>query len=575
MNRPVLSILIWIFILFLHDVTASHFRGGLILINPTETQNPGEVEIEFTVSWSRTSSEGGDCDQDVIASGASLGYGDIECMAGCSGNVVPAIYQCTAFSIRGDWSQGYSRQVHTFVTGNGIVTIGFTDCCWSTSSDWNLVTTFSPDPRSDTGVINSTPRPVTSLNLRLLAGCNHTIAIPVTDPDNDIVRCRWASGYNECGTVCNFFPNAILDEETCTLQYEAIYGPGLYTVAIMVEDFLPGSNTPLSSVALQFMVEVFSSAASCSSVPQFLPPTIAEGKCLAIPPNSTFTTQMLAYSGKPGAQVVEFNTIAPDGLYKSSVYPDEDPNEYYVILSWAPDPSQYYSIHTLCYSALNSLDLASPQFCFQLIPGVYAPYIIQSSLLPTYNETIMTGHNNLHFEFSQPIRRPERSARMFINDYDTDGVLHVIDIHNSSEVLIYNESHVSFNPDFNFPECKSMYITFEEGAFVGFACYLESLAITDKDFWVFHTPCATKKPCVKRSRCPCKQKFTDLLSDVLCDDDDDDDDFPCDCHRPHIDGEPCNDVSYHLRKGHNSPTDIRNQAILRGERNIVIQDIDL
>ncbi len=35
----------------------------------------------------------------------------------------------------------------------------------------------------------------------------------VSDPDQDIVRCRWSNvTLNECGNVCNAFPNAILDE---------------------------------------------------------------------------------------------------------------------------------------------------------------------------------------------------------------------------------------------------------------------------------------------------------------------------------------------------------------------------
>ena len=36
--------------------------------------------------------------------------------------------------------------------------------------------------------------------------CDHTIRIPVTDPDNDIVRCRWAVGQDECDGICNGFP---------------------------------------------------------------------------------------------------------------------------------------------------------------------------------------------------------------------------------------------------------------------------------------------------------------------------------------------------------------------------------
>ena len=32
----------------------------------------------------------------------------------------------------------------------------------------------------------------------------------VQDSDNDVVRCRWA-GIDECGSICNGFPDATLD----------------------------------------------------------------------------------------------------------------------------------------------------------------------------------------------------------------------------------------------------------------------------------------------------------------------------------------------------------------------------
>jgi len=34
----------------------------------------------------------------------------------------------------------------------------------------------------------------------------------VSDVDGDEVRCRWAQGYDECGSVCNGLPHAELNQ---------------------------------------------------------------------------------------------------------------------------------------------------------------------------------------------------------------------------------------------------------------------------------------------------------------------------------------------------------------------------
>ena len=109
--------------------------------------------------------------------------------------------------------------------------------------------------------------------LRLQENCNHKIRIPVTDPDNDIVRCRWAVGVDECGSVCGGLPWADLDLDSCSIMYSADQGVGYRVAAIMIEDFLPGSIVPMSSVGLQLLVFVFSSTRPCSDTPEFIPPT--------------------------------------------------------------------------------------------------------------------------------------------------------------------------------------------------------------------------------------------------------------------------------------------------------------
>lgn len=79
------------------------------------------------------------------------------------------------------------------------------------------------------------------------------------DPDGDIVKCRWATSF-ECGHVCTGLPTATL-YSNCTITLNATsenmyHEDGIYTVALMVEDFprqtaVDNVTEPLSSVPLQ------------------------------------------------------------------------------------------------------------------------------------------------------------------------------------------------------------------------------------------------------------------------------------------------------------------------------------
>ena len=193
------------------------------------------MEITYHISWRRNTAEGGFCtetvvmDADVIRCGGTL-----NCQAGCSGQVASGTYICTDFSLSENWSFGENRVTYDFSGSAGnTVTIGFSGIAWISpfGTSWNVPTTFSLVRRNDTGQINSTPRAKTSPVIRLQEGCNHTFPVAVSDPDGDIVRCRWALG-SECGGICNGFPGAELDSTTCTFTYEANRGAGFQAAAI-------------------------------------------------------------------------------------------------------------------------------------------------------------------------------------------------------------------------------------------------------------------------------------------------------------------------------------------------------
>ncbi|CAF1085504.1 unnamed protein product [Adineta steineri] len=88
------------------------------------------------------------------------------------------------------------------------------------------------------------------------------INIEVRDTDGDTIRCRWAmnsSTVNECGEACA--PVSLAKNTTiypnCTIIITGESIDDWYAVTVIVEDFIDSfSNTPLSSVPIQFLVHV-------------------------------------------------------------------------------------------------------------------------------------------------------------------------------------------------------------------------------------------------------------------------------------------------------------------------------
>lgn len=342
------------------------------------------MEITYRVSWRRNSRGGGSCsattvDQETLLSGE----GSLTCSSGCRSTITSLSYFCTDFSIAENWSFGENRVVYTFPSTSTSITIGFSGNAWISpfGGSWNVPTTFSLTRRNDTGRINSTPRAITSPVIRLQEGCNHTLPIAVSDPDGDIVRCRWGIG-SECSGICNRFPGAILDSSTCTFTYQATGGDGFNAAAIVIEDFIPGSLEPLSSVALQFLIFVFASTESCSRQPQFVPPTIIGGSCVAIPSGTSLFTQIIANSGGASTSITELQTTSPLGLRRSEIQRVQETDNYFVNITWTPQTNQENQTHLFCYTAVNSDGLTSEQNCIQFMVGTFPPQPLLNLAFP-------------------------------------------------------------------------------------------------------------------------------------------------------------------------------------------------
>ena len=444
----------------------------------------------YQISWRRNSGGGGNCDSSTVEQEILLsGEGSMTCQAGCSGTITQMSYICTDFSTTENWSFGENRLSYIFSsTSSSTLTIGFSGGDWISpfNSRWNIPATFSLTRRNDTRNINSSPRAITSPVIRLQHGCNHTLPIAVSDPDGDIVRCRWAVGSSECGGICNRFPGALLDSTTCTITYEANRGTGFNAAAIMIEDFVSGSLEPLSSVALQFLVFVFSSTQSCSSQPQFIPPTILGGSCVAIPSRETFTTQIIASSGGESVSITEFQTTSPLGLRRSEIQQVPGTNNYLINITWTPQPNQENQTHLFCYTAVNSDGLASEQNCIQFLSGYFPPQPVADTALP--NQALVHPFNTTwRLSFDLPIQRPSLPAFIQFFAILTEQIEYQIDASLSPEIT-FNDNYILIAPDYRFPEKATYYIIFDRGVVNGLeGCGPGNEPISNTSFWTFET----------------------------------------------------------------------------------------
>ena len=221
------KLLIILFLNLFNFIISSHFRGGSMTYKPIRQVGTNNVEIEMSThfSWlrSRPSNPGVFfCDQPYINAKGVIGETyQITCVTGCAtanlaltdttNNPFLTSTYCTAFSVADDWSFGEKKTNIIFPQSNNIE-IYFYNSAWSTlvvagngsanvpsSCAYELKLTMDTTVRADTGTINNAPTTLMPPILKLRQGFNHTIKLPVSDADNDLVKCRWADKTkNEC-----------------------------------------------------------------------------------------------------------------------------------------------------------------------------------------------------------------------------------------------------------------------------------------------------------------------------------------------------------------------------------------
>ena len=417
-----------------------------------------QVEISFYISWRRDTSSN-KCDSTTVTSGTLIGKNSLTCQYGCSGTISSLKYFCTEFSVNDNWSFGSNVITYDFSTySGGLITVGTKSGDWIKpfDDDWNISTTFSLTPRSDNGQINSSPR-VVSLPLRLQSGCYHTIPMAVSDPDGDVVRCRWAVG-KECDSVCNAIPGARLNSATCTITYSATSGTGYKVVAVMVEDFIPGSSQPLSSVAFQFLVLVVSSSQSCYHKPKFISPTPSSGSRITISPGGTYTAQLRADSGYYSYSVTEIQIAAPIGLRKGGLRRISTTNDYYVTITWTPQANQTGTTHHFCFIAINSRGVGSVQSCIFLVCAPLIP-------IPFPEKLLVSLHNvSLPIKFNTTVQQSYIKTCIsditFLGSNSDKAVYRINSSATLSEISYDKPQQITIRPKYIFTDGSTYYIKF-------------------------------------------------------------------------------------------------------------------
>lgn len=235
-------------------IDCNHFNGGIITwrpLNASATGTPVSIVITQTYSWSYTHMP---CTLSMISSNQlvpnymGLVNKTLQCINNCgTGSIgysnVSVIPYCVSGSSAVGVSIGQRSDTIDLPSGDNF-SVAYQDGFWRTLATgatalWSLALYINLNPRSDNGLYNNAP--ISTIISPIYIPVNQTIVIdiPVSDADNDILRCRWASssnGVNECGGICPpaSLPSGTVLYSNCTLVIIGQNVGNWYGIAIMV-----------------------------------------------------------------------------------------------------------------------------------------------------------------------------------------------------------------------------------------------------------------------------------------------------------------------------------------------------
>lgn len=251
-----ISIVVLIFIGSLLHNDATHFQGGTITYKVLNTSGSVvSIVLTQTYIYDYASIR---CNSSMIANQWPRLYFNpfvypensrtVQCIQFCNqsgGYIAPSVVStCTDFSVGMSITVGQRSDIINITNGSYFL-VAFQSASWrqlsrppgttGSNTSWSVSSWINVRLREN-GQYNQPPVATIISPIYIPVGIQQTIVIPTIDGDNDQVRCRFAQGFNECGSVCPpaSLPNGTTLFSNCTLLITGINVGDWYAVAIAV-----------------------------------------------------------------------------------------------------------------------------------------------------------------------------------------------------------------------------------------------------------------------------------------------------------------------------------------------------
>ncbi|KAK2559237.1 Integrin beta-like protein A [Acropora cervicornis] len=483
----VVNLLTFLALQWLSKTQATHFRHAIITWAPANSYS-NTLILRFRMAFRRSFSSSYNCDQSIINSGALRGSGGswiARCSSGSCGSrtIANTGFQCTDFSVDEDWTMGENNFTYTFPSVSKEWVVSYQGCCWISSlvkypdGNWLVSTTVNLTRRSDTGRINSSPVSKSPAIIRFKEGCPQSFRIPVEDPDDDVVKCRWAT-YSESSRQTDSFPHGVIDERACLLQYNGRNRTaGTFAVALTLEDFPEGTTdfssiTRFSAVGLQFLVIITARNGSCSDVPLFTKSTPSDGECTEVQIGSAYRAVIEIKLQDLSRHVTEIVTSSPVGMQLTPLRHDALQGIFYRNITWYP--SQYQVGQQLfCFKAKDSAGSETEWRCITILVGLSnTPRVVLGTQWPRYPRSQFgTGFMWLSIQFDRVIKKPRTSAYIRLVLLPSEHTVYKVDTLSRNVVVSANKTELLFTlPKAALSMRGSYAILIDRGAVVGLGC---------------------------------------------------------------------------------------------------------
>ncbi|XP_071943778.1 uncharacterized protein [Antedon mediterranea] len=363
---------------------------------------------------------------------------------------------CIATSSENDWN--LFKGSYKYKVKSSEFTMSYETEGSCTDSSWLYLQNFDPGrcwnllSHVDLSIDNNSPRVTAGLPLyRVRQGCELLIDLKASDPDGDIVRCRWADPNKHecpgdtntlrvCGDPSKDPINATIYEKKCLVKFqtkgEYVYHPAgnYYGVSVMVEDFDDeGSTTPKSKVPYQFLIQL-TEPGSCTG-----PQVTLEEECSIIRPGGKWKNTVSANlpEESDGNQVEEMTYILPKGMSHTEDIPP--PGRF--VQSTLSFQTNKLGIYEYTITATDDFGLQGESVAGKVLvtddksvrkPPI--PNVLDAESYPATNSLLKETVKYWFIKFDKPVSRPEKPVYIRVLDLTDNQQLISYDAANSDEV---------------------------------------------------------------------------------------------------------------------------------------------